>query len=114
MHPGDDFSIRVTPVVTISDAPLLAGDANLDGVIGPDDFALIDRGAAMGLSGWSNGDFDEDGDVDSADYSIINNAFAQQNGAGLMGVVPEPAGVAIGVGTVVMMMRRKRGTGAIF
>ncbi|HZZ43163.1 MAG TPA: autotransporter-associated beta strand repeat-containing protein [Tepidisphaeraceae bacterium] len=58
-----------------------AGDANLDGKITADDYALIDRGAAKHLSSWVYGDFNYDGVVNSADYMLIDKSFALQNGA---------------------------------
>src|SRR5262249_53127952 len=52
------------------------GDANLDGKVNADDFALIDRGVARyqagtipaNGAGWTDGDFDYNGTVDPADY----------------------------------------------
>ena len=37
------------------------GDLDLDGVVGPGDYAMIDRGFALGLRGWANGDVDGSG-----------------------------------------------------
>lgn len=63
----------------------LTGDANLDGRIGPDDYALLDRGFAKHLTGWGNGDFNNDGVVNQADYLMIDATYAQQEG----GLSPE-------------------------
>jgi hypothetical protein len=57
------------------------GDANRNGVIDADDFALLDRGYANGLFGWSNGDFSGDGVVGEADYLILDSTFAQAGNA---------------------------------
>jgi hypothetical protein len=57
------------------------GDANLDGVISADDFALIDRGFALNSSTWTFGDFNYDGTVTSADYLLIDRVFTQQSGS---------------------------------
>lgn len=54
----------------------LAGDANLDGRLNGDDFALADRGKAKGLGVWVFGDFDYEGAVTAADFAILNTAFA--------------------------------------
>jgi autotransporter-associated beta strand protein len=90
------------------------GDANLDGVVNRDDFALVDRGAAKGLAGWLNGDFDYDGVSCAApDYALMDKAFLLNGGAlspsdladraarfgdayvsGLIASVPEPASLA--------------------
>ncbi|HZZ43721.1 MAG TPA: dockerin type I repeat-containing protein [Tepidisphaeraceae bacterium] len=57
---------------------LAPGDANHDGVINADDYALIDRGAAKALTGWSNGDFNNDGVIDQNDYLLIDTSYLQQ------------------------------------
>ncbi|HZZ45048.1 MAG TPA: dockerin type I domain-containing protein [Tepidisphaeraceae bacterium] len=54
------------------------GDANLDGKVNADDYALLDRGFAKHLTGWSNGDFNYDGIINSADYLLIDRAYALQ------------------------------------
>jgi hypothetical protein len=59
---------------------VLAGDANHDGVIDFDDYALIDLGFNNGLSGFAHGDFNYDGVIDFDDYVILDAAFNQQNG----------------------------------
>jgi hypothetical protein len=56
------------------------GDANLDGRVNADDFALIDRGFATGGQVWWLGDFNYDHAVTSADYLLIDRVFAQQGG----------------------------------
>jgi hypothetical protein len=53
----------------------LFGDANLDGKINADDYALIDRGFAKHLTGWTSGDFNYDGVVDQNDYLLIDRAY---------------------------------------
>jgi glucose/arabinose dehydrogenase len=55
-----------------------AGDADHNGVIDGDDYALIDMGFNLGLSGWENGDFDYNGVIDGDDYAIIDLAFNTQ------------------------------------
>jgi PEP-CTERM motif len=57
------------------------GDANLDGVINMDDYALIDNGFNNHLTGWRNGDFNYDGTIDSNDYILIDNSDAFQMGS---------------------------------
>ena len=58
------------------------GDANLDGKINADDFALIDRGLARSLPSahWTDGDFNYDGQVTPADYLLIDRVVLQQSG----------------------------------
>ncbi|HZZ41697.1 MAG TPA: family 16 glycosylhydrolase [Tepidisphaeraceae bacterium] len=57
------------------------GDANLDGTINADDYALLDRGFRQHLTGWSNGDFNYDNTIDSNDYLLLDRAFALQSGS---------------------------------
>jgi hypothetical protein len=70
----------------------LGGDANLDGTVDADDYALVDRGFALDLlnnnttphasandqglfSQWQDGDFDYNGIVNAADYLILDRGF---------------------------------------
>jgi hypothetical protein len=103
------------------------GDANLDGRVDGDDYALMDRGLARGLSGWVNGDFNYDGVVDAGDFLLADASYAAGGGvlsAGflaereaefgaryvreLLAVVPEPGGVGVLVAVGVMRVRRRR------
>jgi hypothetical protein len=105
------------------------GDANMDGQVNADDYALIDRGMAKGLAGWVNGDFNYDGVVNSGDYLLIDRVFIQQGGVlgpdslaarfaqfgdgyvrTLLATVPEPGTASIVALTVsVTTLRRQRG-----
>lgn len=104
------------------------GDANLDGKINADDFALIDRGFTKHLNTWAFGDFNYDGSVTAADYLLIDRVYAQQTGtlspallaeresqfgteyvSALIAAVPEPSSVvACGVVAIVVSARRRR------
>lgn len=104
------------------------GDANLDGKVNADDFALIDRGLAKHLAGWTAGDFNYDNVINAADYLLIDRVYVQQGGvmspellamreaafgAGyvseLLASVPEPGLGAVGlVAAVVVGGRRRR------
>ncbi len=60
------------------------GDADLDGQVTGDDYALIDnafnsQSGAHPLSGWFNGDFNYDGIINGDDYTLIDNAFNTQS-----------------------------------
>lgn len=109
------------------------GDANFDGKINADDYALLDRGYAKGLTGWVNGDFNYDNVVNSADYLLIDRIYTQQTGvlspellatreaqfggayvAALVASVPEPSSVAVlaTAGLAVCGGRRRRFTPA--
>jgi autotransporter-associated beta strand protein len=104
------------------------GDANLDGTVDADDYALIDRGFARGMTGWTGGDFDYDGTVGPADYLLIDRVFAQTHGgtlaadlltrreaqfgpayvASLIAAIPEPTGLAAGLTVVLPFLTRRR------
>jgi hypothetical protein len=88
----------------------LLGDANLNGRIDRDDVALTDRGAAMNLSGWSNGDFNGDHVVNAQDYAILDNSFSRQPPVPepLLGTVPEPSAVACVLGLAVSLRTGRR------
>jgi hypothetical protein len=62
----------------VSNFFFMLGDADNNGIIDGDDYAMIDNGFNNNLSGWINGDFDYDGDVDGDDYAIIDFAFNTQ------------------------------------
>jgi subtilase family serine protease len=55
------------------------GDANLDGIVNGDDYALLDNGFNTGASGWINGDFNYDGKINVADYTLTDNAYNLQS-----------------------------------
>ncbi|MGH7175760.1 MAG: hypothetical protein ACREJC_00140, partial [Tepidisphaeraceae bacterium] len=57
------------------------GDSNLDGDITLDDYAFIDGGFLLSLTGWMNGDYDYSGGVATLDdYSLIDGAFLLKSG----------------------------------
>lgn len=56
------------------------GDANFDGRVDAGDYALLDRGMALGLTGWVNGDFNYDGLITAADFALIDRAYMLQSG----------------------------------
>jgi hypothetical protein len=105
----------------------LPGDANGDGKINADDYALIDRGFDKHLTGWTNGDFNADGVINSSDYLIIDREFGNQTGVfdpgllaereaefgdgyvtELVGMVPEPSMVLMAMMVVGVGRKRSR------
>jgi hypothetical protein len=56
----------------------LMGDLDNNGAIDGDDYALIDMGFNLGLTGYVNGDVNYDGVIDGDDYAIIDLAFNTQ------------------------------------
>jgi hypothetical protein len=73
-----DASFNQATQDTSQDFFVLAGDANHDGVIDGDDYAMIDAGFNLGKTGFSHGDFNYDGVIDGDDYAIIDAAFNAQ------------------------------------
>ncbi|MGH7178674.1 MAG: hypothetical protein ACREJC_14955 [Tepidisphaeraceae bacterium] len=58
------------------------GDTDFNGTVNLDDYANIDGGYLLNLTGWLNGDFDgSGGKPDLDDYSLIDAAFLTQGGA---------------------------------
>jgi hypothetical protein len=57
----------------------LTGDANLDGILNADDYALLDRGRLTGGQYWHQGDFNYDGTVNNQDYLLIDRTYALTN-----------------------------------
>jgi hypothetical protein len=92
------------------------GDANMDGMVTPDDYLTVDSnlGRASGM-GWLVGDFDMNGTVTADDYLAIDSNLGRGQSVGMatagsLVAVPEPAAVgitalALGAG----MARRRRG-----
>jgi autotransporter-associated beta strand protein len=104
------------------------GDANLDGKVNADDYALTDRGMARGGTKWVSGDFNYDGVVNGDDYLLLDTSFVQSGGAlspdllasraarfgdayvsQLIAAVPEPGSLCLlGLGATVALTRRRR------
>lgn len=123
---------------TVDDTTLILkvtkyGDINLDGVINGDDYAVLDRNFAKGTfaSGntaqWTDGDFNYDFQVTSADYLLIDTAYGVQQGvlspallaerqaefgdayvASLIAAVPEPTSLGIFASTLLSLAIRHR------
>ncbi|HEV8605302.1 MAG TPA: lamin tail domain-containing protein [Tepidisphaeraceae bacterium] len=68
------------------------GDANEDGTLNADDYALIDAGFASHSTGYYNGDFNFSGGAPNADdYFLIDKAFAGQGAPLAAPVAPAAA-----------------------
>jgi probable HAF family extracellular repeat protein len=86
---ADQKSFLLTPVPD--------GDSDFDGKITSADYFRIDRGRAMRLTGYENGDFDDSGGIANGDdYMLIDRAFLTQfnSPAAPAAPVPEPTAVA--------------------
>ncbi len=112
----------------------LYGDANLDGVVNGDDFAILAGNLGKSVSGWDEGDFNYDGVVNGDDFAaLVGNLGRQSNGDlvvlsagyaaidafaaahGMSDDVPEPSIIGMGAlgGVCVLSRRRSLGQHAI-
>ena len=91
------------------------GDANVDGIVDAQDYALIDVGSGNidpntllpidpFFTGWLFGDFAYHGTVDGTDYALIDIGYGQYTAVGITlaaqgsleaGAVPEPASLSL-------------------
>lgn len=90
------------------------GDANLDGMVTPLDYAIVDGNVGLGNS-WVTGDLNGDGVVNPGDYAQIDgNIGAGTGGNGgpqmlSVAAVPEPASAGLFLmGAGLMALRRRR------
>jgi hypothetical protein len=76
------WSGQTVDATTLLLKPTLNGDANLDGVVDADDYALLDRSFVRGTTDahWTDGDFDYSGVIDAADYLLIDSVFGRTHG----------------------------------
>ena len=95
---------------------ILAGDANLDGVVDFTDFQILETNFNQQHTLWDQGDFNLDGKVDYLDFLIFRQRFAPADpdmasmvdsfGAS---AVPEPGSLAlVGLAGAALLGRRKR------
>ncbi|MGH7178673.1 MAG: hypothetical protein ACREJC_14950, partial [Tepidisphaeraceae bacterium] len=77
--PGTPFSGQTIDSTAVLVKYTYYGDTNFDGTVNLDDYANIDGGYLLNLTGWMNGDFDgSGGKPDLDDYSLIDAAFLTQ------------------------------------
>jgi hypothetical protein len=107
----------------------LYGDANLDGIVSGDDFAILAANLGKSVTRWDQGDFNYDNVVSGDDFSLlVGNLGKAANGAdiaipaadltaidafaaanGLMADVPEPTTLTIAtLATATLLTRRRR------
>lgn len=90
------------------------GDADLSGYVDGNDVAQWINGYNTGLTGWQNGDFNNDGVVDMNDFNLMiqsiqneSTSFSWNTGGG--SAVPEPGQLALlALAAPAMLTRRRR------
>jgi Dockerin type I domain len=125
IDPWNTFTFLKPEAVRLTGDAVSPGDANEDGKISVDDYALLDRGFAKHLTGWNNGDFNGDNQITSADYAILDAAALSQNALSpsllaaheaqfgpqyatqLLAAVPEPASMALLLTAFPLLTRRR-------
>jgi hypothetical protein len=123
--PAEAIGYVVVSPGTLLVRPVIPGDANLDGSVDPDDYALLDRGFATGGESWWEGDFNYDGRVDQDDYLVLDTLYGQAHGfsAGLLAQresrfgpahvsqllvsIPEPSTMACVLAAFALLRRRR-------
>ena len=84
---------------------LLAGDADLDGMVGAGDLAALAAGFGGTEGGWRGGDFNADGGSDHLDYLLWKTNL----GVAVPGAAPEPGPVVLlALGASALLFRRRR------
>lgn len=118
---ADDLGITSWDNVNVTDPNSVIikytyfGDANLDGAVTPDDYAVLDGNFGVVGGGWLSGDVNLDGTVTADDYATLDGNFGKGTGiAGPLGSlsvnsVPEPASLfLLAVGSAGILSSRKR------
>ena len=89
---------------------ILLGDFNFDGTIDFADYTVLQNNFGTGTT-FGEGDFNFDGVVGLADFIALKAAFNAPAGAA---AVPEPAGFSLlGIASVALLLRRRRLRGKV-
>lgn len=97
---GNYYAIEWSPA-----APL-PGDTNMDGTVDSTDLTALMNGEANHLTGWVNGDFNQDGVINADDWALFDYGVALSNQAAAS--VPEPAAVSIMLIAGTLIGRRRK------
>jgi hypothetical protein len=85
----------------------IPGDANLDGLVDTQDFAILKYYCGRTDAGWTEADFNDDHMVDTQDFTILK-AYMGETGSSLVSV-PEPATLLLlGAAVPVLLKSRRR------
>jgi hypothetical protein len=105
----DDYGRGVLDETMINVTPSIPGDADLDGDVDADDVAILaDNWNTSSGMDWEDADFNWDGAVDSADYTILALYYGSGTGGG-GSPVPEPGIVSLLSLAAVALVLRRRG-----
>jgi autotransporter-associated beta strand protein len=129
---GNDASESgIVPANSVLVTYALYGDANLDGVVSGDDFAILVGNLGKSVSGWDQADFNHDGLVSGDDFAaLVGNLGKASNGPaitipagdyaaidafaaanGLMAGVPEPGSFGLMAIAGLGILRRRHNVG---
>lgn len=87
------------------------GDANLDGLVDAQDFAVWNQNKFLRLAAWSKGDFNGDGIIDGQDFIVWNSNRTPSNATAH--AVPEPNVYCFAWISLSTILRGKRTTGCV-
>ncbi len=103
------FHLATRGLATLSTTMVLAGDANLDGLVDVADLGILGANFNANDMQWSTGDFNLNGATDIADLGIIGaNWTASQATGNASALVPEPATLSLVAMSVLMVGCRRR------
>jgi hypothetical protein len=93
-------------VLNESGAPILPGDANLDGDVNGVDFVAWNNAKFTSTGTWSNGDFNADGETNGVDFVVWNTNKFMTADSGTQ-PVPEPACCIFGLIAASLLLTRR-------
>lgn len=104
---GDGY--WATDIASLALYPHMPGDANGDGRVTFEDFAVLQNHYGQATDVWTRGNFNFDGVVDFADFALLQNYYGQAGGVGQLGLAPEPVSLCfLGFGALTVLRRRSR------